>query len=585
MDSIVLKDSPVNEQRFRPGMLELLVGGVSFLLYCGTLAFKFVYDDRQQVLDNITITQWRYVPEYFANGVWALIDPHKAGGYYRPLFLLWLKINYSLFRLGPAGWHALSVLLHVIATIQTFWLARRILKTDIAAAVAALLFAVHPVHIESVAWVSGATDPLVTVFMLAAVLGFLRFLDHWGTGEGWPLYVASIAFAALALLSKEIAIVLPILLIATALVTRDRAVSTRKIWQLASPFFVVTLAYFAVRYSVLHALSRSLSTYSAFDVLLTWPSMVVFYLRQLLVPLWISPYASVYWVTSPSARHFWIPLAVCVVIIAVTLIIYRNSSHRRTFLALFAWVVLPLLPAFYISVFPTDQIVHDRYLYLSSVGFSILVVLVGQELAPKIFLSPKLSLSIIKVASATLIALLAFLTFSGELDWASDLLLFTRGVAIAPDNNSAVMNLGVALIENNRPAEGSRLLRLVCARDPNFADAAHNLGRYFYANHQDAEAETLLRRAVMLDPGQEYWLIEYAGVELRLGKIEEAESAARQALRLRPDGTEFHVVLGAILAAKGDSSGAEDEYGQELRLHPDSVRAKAALKSLSLTRF
>jgi Tfp pilus assembly protein PilF len=574
-ETAIRKNAFVGEQLRRPAVLAVLVGAVSFLLYCGTLAFKFVYDDKLQVIDNVAITGWRYVPQYFSNSVWALIDPHIASNYYRPIFLLWLKINYSLFGLAPAGWHALCVLLHVLATVQTFWLARRLLRAEVPAALAALLFAVHPVHIESVAWVSGATDPLVTVFTLGAVLGFLRFLDHHGEGSGWLIYAASMVSAALALLSKEIAIVLPVLLIATASVTRDQHghLSIRKY---ALPFFALIPAYVIVRYFTLHGFSHALGEHPTYSLLLTWPSVLAFYARQLVAPFWISPQANIFWVTSPNLRQFWIPVAACVVLVATAVIAYLRSKNRGLVLALYGWILLPLLPVLYLTVLASQEIVHDRYLYLPSVGFSILVVMAGLRAVEQFSLPP------IKVPVAIAMASLAFLTFKGELDWASDLLLFTRAVSVAPENDSAVMNLGLIYIEQNRLKEGSELLRRVCERDPNFALADYNLGRVLYLGHRDGEAEWLLRRAVTLEPLQEYWLMQYAGVELRLGKVKEAERAARQALGIRPDGPDFHLILGAILAAQGNRADAEKAYREELRFHPDNLKAQQALKVLNV---
>src|SRR6266496_1740761 len=90
-------------------VMELLLAAGTFLVFCGSLAFGFVYDDRMQILQNVSITRWSYVPQYFTKQVWALIDPHILANYYRPLFLVWLKINYSLFGLNPTGWHALSI--------------------------------------------------------------------------------------------------------------------------------------------------------------------------------------------------------------------------------------------------------------------------------------------------------------------------------------------------------------------------------------------------------------------------------------------------------------------------------------------
>src|SRR6266581_2941570 len=140
------------------GVIELLLATVAFIVYAGTLVFGFVYDDRVQIVGNRVISHWTYVPQYFLHHVWYLVDPRFAANYYRPIFLLWLKLSYSAFGVSPAGWHLASVALHILATLQVFWLAQRLLKNRSAAIVASLLFAVHPLHVESVAWISGVTD-------------------------------------------------------------------------------------------------------------------------------------------------------------------------------------------------------------------------------------------------------------------------------------------------------------------------------------------------------------------------------------------------------------------------------------------
>ena len=569
------KNASLREHLRRPGVLALLLGAFSFVLYSGTLAFKFVYDDRQQVLNNAALTSWSYVAHYFTQNVWALVDSHKAANYYRPLFLLWLKVNYSLFGLTPVGWHALDILLQALVTVEVFWLARRLLKAEVPAAVSALLFAVHPVHTESVAWVSGATDPLVTVFMLAAVLCFLRFLDSPTRGN-WSPYTWSITFAVLALLSKEVAVILPLVLIATAFAVRPDGADTRQIWRYASPIILLTLAYPVIRRLVLGAVSYPLHTYSNYDVLLTLPSVLAFYGRQLLIPFWISPYANVFWQTAPDLHHFWIPFTTCCLIASVALIGYRTSQQRPLLRALYAWSLLPLLPALYLTVLPPTELVHDRYAYGSSVGFSILIVFAGWKAAQK---CPPL---LVKAVAAVTLGALAVLTFSGELNWASDILLFTHAANVSPANDTAMMNLGVVYLENNHPREGSAALRLVCERNPNYALAAYNLAHYLFVSHRDSEAEHFFERALTLDPTQEDWLIQFADVELRLGKISRAEQAVREAIRLRHDGPEFHLVLGAVLLAKGDRAGAEDALAEELQLHPGDTSASETLKLLKI---
>jgi Flp pilus assembly protein TadD len=569
------KSASLREHLGRSGILALLLGAFSFVLYSGTLAFKFVYDDRQQVLNNAALTSWSYVAHYFTQNVWALVDSHKAANYYRPLFLLWLKLNYSLFGLTPVGWHALDILLQALVTVEVFWLARRLLKAEVPAAISALLFAVHPVHTESVAWVSGATDPLVTVFMLAAVLGFLRFLDCPTRGN-WSPYAWSLTFTVLALLSKEVAVILPVVLIATAFGVRQDRADTRQIWQYALPIFLLMLAYLIIRRLVLGAVSYPLHTYSTYDVLFTLPSVLVFYGRQLLIPFWISPYANVSWQTAPDLRHFWIPFTTCCLIASAAVIGYRTSQQRPLLRALYAWSLLPLLPALYLTVLPPTELVHDRYAYGSSVGFSILIVFAGWKAAQK---SPPL---FGKTVAAVTLGALAIMTFSGELNWASDILLFTHAVNVSPGNDTAMMNLGVVYLENNHPEEGAAALRVVCERNPDYALAAYNLAHYLFVNHRDSEAEHFFERALTLDPTQEDWLLQFADIELRLGKISQAEQAVREAIRLRHDGPEFHLVLGAVLLAKGDRAGAEDAMSEELHLHPGDTSAREALKLLKV---
>ncbi|HKW19304.1 MAG TPA: tetratricopeptide repeat protein [Terriglobales bacterium] len=556
----------------RPGAIPFLMASFSFLLYCGSLAFNFVWDDRKQIIENVALRTWHRVPTFFTANVWALTDPHKPANYYRPLFLLWLKINYSLFGLSPAGWHFMSVLLQALVTVQVFCLARRLLRDEIPAGIAALIFAVHPVHIESVAWLSGVTDPLVAAFMLAATLLFLRSFDASARSR-WPAYAGSLVFAVLALLSKEIAIALPVLLIVTSAATREKLEWVR-LGKCVTPFFLLTLAYVAVRHFALHGFMHSNDGYALRWVLLTLPSVVAFYARQLLAPLWMSPYADVYWVRVADLGRFWIPLVICCFLVIAGMAACVVAENRRRLLALYAWIILPLLPALYIPVFPPSELVHDRYLYVPSVGFCVLAVLAAGRVAQKV---PRRTLSL---ATGVALVALCVVTFRGELSWDNEILLYKRAALVAPHNEGALINLGLAYLERNDSKDGVDALNQALELNPHSTLAAANLGHLFLVSNRYADAEPMFRRALWLNPHEEEWQEQFAEVELRLGKIAQAEEAARQAIRLRPDGEEFHLVLGAVLLAKGDRSGAEQAFVAELRMHPEDTRARDALDRL-----
>ena len=185
----------------------LLVTGAVYLPACG---YQFVYDDHGQILDNQYALTWSWLPHYFTSHVWSS-KQLAAPVYYRPLFLVWLLLNYQLFGVNPAWWHLTTVLAHVLATFLVYRLAVKLFDDPWPAGIAALLFGLHPVHIESVTWVSGVSEPLVAVFLLSALIFYLRSRDPADARARTWLPV-SLALAGTALLAKETALILPLLI-------------------------------------------------------------------------------------------------------------------------------------------------------------------------------------------------------------------------------------------------------------------------------------------------------------------------------------------------------------------------------------
>jgi 4-amino-4-deoxy-L-arabinose transferase-like glycosyltransferase len=192
----------------KPWVVLSLVLLVTFLAYSNTLWFQFVYDDRGQILANVQVHAWRYVPHYFFERVWSFAYPGIHGNYYRPIFLLFLLLNYKIFGPYAAGWHLVSVAAHAGATCLVYILARRLSGDYRTALIAALIFGVNPVHIESVAWISGVTDPLLALFLLPSFFCYLNARERPQHGRAW--LAGSLALYGLAMLSKETALILPI---------------------------------------------------------------------------------------------------------------------------------------------------------------------------------------------------------------------------------------------------------------------------------------------------------------------------------------------------------------------------------------
>src|SRR5215217_4240386 len=142
-------------------MAIIAVLALTFIAYAGTLGYQFVYDDRSQIVENSFVQSWANAPQFFTEHVWQHVYPNSPGNYYRPIFLIWLLLNYTLFGLNAFSWHLTTVTVHLAATALVYVFARRLSKDELTATIAALVFGLHPVHLESVAWVSGVTDPLL----------------------------------------------------------------------------------------------------------------------------------------------------------------------------------------------------------------------------------------------------------------------------------------------------------------------------------------------------------------------------------------------------------------------------------------
>ena len=153
-------------------LIPAILIAVSIAVYLPALNYDFVYDDPRQIEMMSSRFTWSHVPSYFTTDVWSYINQRKSN-YYRPIFLVWMLLTHELAGLDHAAWHASAILTNALAVLLLYFLARKLAGNEITAAIAALLFAVHPVHIESVAWVSGATEPLWAIFFFAALLLFI----------------------------------------------------------------------------------------------------------------------------------------------------------------------------------------------------------------------------------------------------------------------------------------------------------------------------------------------------------------------------------------------------------------------------
>lgn len=569
----------------RPGSMETFACAVAALAYLGTLAYGFVYDDVLQVFQSPALHEWRYLPQYFTSHVLAALHPGAGGNYYRPLLLLWLRLNYVLFGTEPAGWHATTVLCHVLATYLVFRVVEQLTSDRMVAFTAALLFGLHPAHIESVAWISGVSDPLMSCFLLGSLLAFFA----WQKSARVLTAVYSLVLFGCALLSKETAVVLPLLIFVWALVESQPDVAQpvvappvgRRVGRAvreSAPYLLVALIYLAVRSWALHGFSHPAISLSWTQVLLTWPAVVWFYARHLLLPVGLSEFYSLSYLDRATAGGFWLPLAKLALLLAVSWIWIRGISQRGAAWFALALIVLPLLPVLDLPSLTVGDIVHDRYLYLPSVGYVLLIALGLREIGRRWPWFRGFSFS---VAGAGLIALgFAALTIAQQTQWANDIQLYTRGLESAPDNLTVRDNLANAFVAANHPERAIPLYLEVLKRDPGFWRSNYNLGLAYYKTGNPAAAADYLARAIKIDRGDPDEFIYLAVVELELKKFAEAGENARRAIASNPQARGYHFILGLIGEAQGDRKAAMAALQTEVAEHPENAAAATELQKI-----
>jgi protein O-mannosyl-transferase len=495
------RNRPSERAQPRPAAPELLptllfwIGAAAVLagilaVYSPCLSFPFILDDNRFIGDR-RIQFPGHMGEYFASGAWAQF----AGGpvsFYRPVFLLWVRANFILNETSSWGWHLLSVLKHVSVAVLLGLLVWRLLRNRVAALMGGALFALHPAHTESVAWVT-VPDPLMSGAVLGSLLLYLKYRDYpsqrgarlspgaeekAGSKKGgrkarktiptparseprnarpsvvWLAGSAVLYFAAL--LVKETAIVALLILLGAALLVRNAGAGvaagfrSRVLRALRDmpPFVAATVTYFLLR---MHALGGRVVAPTQHwpwtTVLLSWPATLWFYVKVLAWPVRFRAFGDPTRADSFSVDGVLLPgLAVCCAVALVAMGLFRGWKRTRRNLSgqeatsaecalvLGAlMVVLPLVPALNLNGLNPDDYLHGRYAYLPLAGLMLLAA-TGWHLAAK-------GRTLLLVVAGLVVIAFAALTVAQEGAWSSDMSVFTEGQRNAPRNMFVARNL------------------------------------------------------------------------------------------------------------------------------------------------
>jgi tetratricopeptide (TPR) repeat protein len=474
----------------------ILLALIAFFVFANSTGGDFVYDDNRQIVRNPLIQDATLYGKALTSDVWAFKGDGSvaASNYWRPTFTAWSILNFQLFGLNPFGWHLLNLLLHAGICALAFLLLRRWNLSPVVAFAVSAIFAVHPVHTESVAWISGSPDLLFSLFLLAS-LWFAENVsrkdaeaqseDKKGSLMNSFDLILSITFYALALGAKEVALLcIPLFYLIFARTDDKKSLRVAASPFLrVIPFLLVGAVYFAARWIILGAVSKSAEDAATFgSAILSVPAMFVFYLKQMIFPVWLGANYSLRPVVQIDLINFILPLIISSVALAVFYLLAKRAFIAKIGLALF---ILPLLPAMNATAFLPEQIVHDRYLYLPLLGFLMLILPYLIEKLEKITRRGEIHVALILTIAIGLP--LAFQTFSYNRVWATDLSLWQNSVRVDPNSSFNWLQLGAEFLEKEKFDEAAKAYNNSIDIKPSPL-ALMGRARIFIAQNQPEEA-------------------------------------------------------------------------------------------------
>ena len=535
-------------------------------VYGRTLSHDFLnYDDPLYVTENTEVKaglSW-------TNVGWAFTTDRAM--YMHPLTWISHMIDCELYGLRPWGHHLTNLVLHAACSALLFLVLARMTRRLWPSALVAALFAIHPLHVESVAWVSERKDMLSMLFWTGAIGAYAGYRRRPGALR----YLAVMFLFLLALLSKPMVVTLPFALLLLDYWPLDRvdrtatfgAMARKTAWLAVekAPLFLMTALFCAVTF-MMQLRSNNLAFGETVPMAARCANAAVVYVIYLAKTLWPAGLAAYY--PHPITRPLWQVAGAAVILAFITLFCLRQARRRPYLIVGWFWYLGTLVPV--IELVQAGTFSHaDRYTYIPLIGVFIMMAWGGADLAA----AWRVPRRAVAVASCAALAALAVCAAVQTGHWRNGETLFRHAIDSGNESSAAYNNLGVLALKQGRYDEAREYLTKALGLKADHVDALGNLGKLALDQGRYDEAKTDLTKALALKPDHVNVLNNLGMLATNELRFDEARAYLTKALELKPDHVDALNNMGRLLLELGRFDEAKPYLTKALALKPDHASA------------
>jgi tetratricopeptide (TPR) repeat protein len=531
---------------------------VTFAVFWQVHTFDFVnYDDDKYVSENQHISSGVTLN----NVVWLFT---KDIGRWHPLTGLTQMLDCELFGLNPGRHHLVNLFFHIINTLLLFAVLRQITGALWRSAFVAALFAIHPLHVESVAWISGRKDLLSTLLLFLTIAAYLRYVKNHSLG--W--YVLVLGLFVLGLLAKPMLITLPFLLLLLdywPLQRFQRKIPLRLVWE-KLPFLALSIGSTVATFFIQRSIG-AVRTIESIPLTIRAANAVVSYMKYIGKLIWPQNLA-VFYPYSENIVTPWLAVTFALVLLAVTLRIIFAADKFKYLLVGWLWFIVTLVPVIGL-VRVGDFAMADRYTYVSLIGLFIIIAWGANDLLARW----KHRRLILSLTALVVIAALAVASGIQTGYWRDSVSLFEHALKVTKGNYVANANLGAALLDQNKFEQAIQQLQLAIETNPNCAEAYCNLADVYRKLGRYPDAIQVYNRVVQVRPNYAPAYYELGITYDKLGQYQQAIQAYASALEVKSDYAQAYSNLGVAYGRLGQWQNEIDVCITAIKIDPTFAEA------------